>query len=35
MSQREAPERMAHLFCELLLRLRLVGIADKGATIYP
>ena len=28
MGQREAPERMAHLFCELLLRLRLIGIAD-------
>ncbi|XYD06748.1 helix-turn-helix domain-containing protein [Methylobacterium sp. NMS12] len=35
MGQREAPERLAHLICELLLRLRLVGIADEGGYDLP
>ena len=35
MGQREAPERMAHLFCELLLRLRLVGAAADDSYELP
>ena len=35
MGQREAPERMAHLFCELLLRLQLVGAADDDSYDLP
>ena len=35
MGQREAPERMAHLFCELLLRLQLVGAADEDGYDLP
>lgn len=35
MGQREAPERMAHLFCELLLRLGLVGFADGNGYDLP
>ncbi|MCJ2143890.1 Crp/Fnr family transcriptional regulator [Methylobacterium sp. E-066] len=32
---REAAERMAHLFCELLLRLRVVGLAEKDGYALP
>jgi len=28
--QRHAAQRLAHVLCELLLRLRIVGLADKG-----
>jgi len=35
MGQREASQRMAHLFCELLLRLRLVGFADEDGYDLP
>ena len=35
MGQREAPERMTHLFCELLLRLRLVGAVDDDGYDLP
>ena len=35
MGQREAPERMAHLFCELLLRLQAVGRADDDSYDLP
>ena len=35
MGQREAPERMAHLFRELLLRLWLVGAADDSSYDLP
>ncbi|MGU3663165.1 Crp/Fnr family transcriptional regulator [Methylobacterium sp. A49B] len=35
MGQREAPQRMAHLFCELLLRLQLVGFADDDGYDLP
>ncbi len=33
--QREAYERMAHLFCELLVRLRAVGLADDHGCDLP
>ncbi|MCJ2055011.1 Crp/Fnr family transcriptional regulator [Methylobacterium sp. J-048] len=32
---REAAERMAHLFCELLLRLSVVGLAEKDGYALP
>ena len=32
LGQRPAQERVAHLLCELLLRLRVVGLADGGLT---
>ena len=35
MGQREAPERLVHLFCELLLRLQLVGFADDNSYDLP
>ncbi|MBE7180954.1 MAG: Crp/Fnr family transcriptional regulator [Terriglobus roseus] len=35
MGQREAAERMAHLFCELLVRLRLIDAADEGGYDLP
>lgn len=35
MGLRQAPERMAHLFCELLVRLHLVGIADDDGYDLP
>ena len=35
MGQREAPERMAHLFCELLLRLQLIGAAAHDSYDLP
>lgn len=35
LGQRGAPERMAHLFCELHLRLRLVGLADEDSCDMP
>jgi CRP-like cAMP-binding protein len=35
MGQREAPERIAHLLCELLLRLRAVGLAGSDAYELP
>ena len=31
MGQREADRQMAHLFCELLVRLRPVGLGDEHA----
>jgi CRP-like cAMP-binding protein len=33
--QREAPERIGHLLCELLLRLRTVGLADGESYELP
>jgi CRP-like cAMP-binding protein len=33
--QREAYERMAHLFCELMVRLRAVGLADDHGCDLP
>jgi len=33
MALREAPQRIAHLFCELLVRLRVVGVGDVNS--YP
>ena len=30
LGQREGPERVAHLFCELLLRMRAVGLTPSG-----
>jgi CRP-like cAMP-binding protein len=33
--QREAPQRIAHLLCELLLRLRAVGLADLDGYELP
>ena len=33
--QREAPERVAHILCELLLRLRAVGLADGDSYELP
>jgi CRP-like cAMP-binding protein len=35
MGQREGPERIAHLLCELLLRLRAVGLAGSDAYELP
>ena len=35
MGQREAPKRMAHFFCEMLLRLQLVGLADADSFDLP
>jgi CRP-like cAMP-binding protein len=35
MGQREAPERIAHLLCELLMRLRTVGYASGDAYTLP
>lgn len=35
LGQRGAPERMAHLFCEIHLRLQLVGLADKDSCDMP
>lgn len=32
---REAAERMAHLFCELLLRLRIVGLVKENGYALP
>ena len=33
--QREAPERLAHLLCELLLRLRAVGLSESDSYELP
>jgi CRP-like cAMP-binding protein len=33
--RREAPERVAHILCELLLRLRAVGLADSDSYELP
>ena len=33
--QREAPQRIAHLLCELLLRLRAVGLANGDSYTLP
>lgn len=33
--QRDAGKRMAHLFCELLVRLRQVGLADENSFAFP
>ncbi|MDB5413317.1 MAG: cyclic nucleotide-binding protein, partial [Rubritepida sp.] len=35
LGQRGATERMAHLLCELYLRLRLVGLADDDSCELP
>ena len=35
LAEREAPERMAHLFCELLLRLQTVGMAKHDGYALP
>ncbi|MCJ2055905.1 Crp/Fnr family transcriptional regulator [Methylobacterium sp. J-048] len=35
LAKREAAERMAHLFCELLLRLSVVGLAEKNGYALP
>lgn len=35
MGRREAPERIAHLLCEVLLRLRAVGLADSDSCELP
>lgn len=35
LGRREAAERMAHLFCELLLRLQQVGLADEDGCDLP
>lgn len=35
LGQREASQRMAHLFCELLLRLQAVGLADANSYGLP
>lgn len=35
LGQRGAPERMAHLFCEIHERLRLVGLADEDSCDMP
>lgn len=33
--RREAAPRMAHLFCEILLRLQAVGLADRNSYPFP
>jgi CRP-like cAMP-binding protein len=33
--RREAPQRMAHLFCELLMRFQAVGLADGDSCPFP
>lgn len=35
MNQRDADHRMAHLFCELLVRLQMVGLADETSFGLP
>ena len=35
MGQRSADRQMAHLFCELLLRLQIVGLASDNAFAFP
>ena len=35
MGQRQADRQMAHLFCELLVRLRVVGCADADSFEFP
>lgn len=35
LGQRSAMERMCHLFCELFLRLRIVGLTDGDACAWP
>lgn len=32
---REGPSRMAHLFCEMMLRMQAIGRADKGSCALP
>ena len=34
-AQREAPSRMAHLFCETMLRMREAGLAKGGTCSFP
>lgn len=34
-SRREASQRMAHLFCELLVRLQVVGVGDADRCPFP
>ena len=33
--RRSAPERIAHLFCELLVRLQAVGLAEQDSYVLP
>jgi CRP-like cAMP-binding protein len=33
--RREGSQRMAHIFCELVLRLKAVGLADEGSCVLP
>jgi CRP-like cAMP-binding protein len=35
MGRRETPQQMAHLFCELLLRMQSVGLADETSFNFP
>jgi len=35
MGQREADKQMAHLFCELLVRLQVVGCASRDSFAFP
>jgi CRP-like cAMP-binding protein len=35
LGQRTASERMAHLLCELFIRLRMVGLADDDSCSFP
>ena len=35
MGQREAPSRMAHLFCDMLLRSEDVGLGRDGTCPFP
>jgi len=35
MALREAPQRIAHLFCEMLVRLRVAGVGDANSYPFP
>lgn len=35
LGQRSAPERMAHLFCELFIRMRAAGLTDGNSCEFP
>lgn len=35
LGQREGAERLAHFFCEMLIRLQVVGMADENSFILP
>ena len=35
MGQRKAPSRMAHLFCEMLLRSEHAGLGRGGTCLFP